>query len=171
MTAYVSIGPPQAAGFTFTYQLSVSAATLPMRIIKAEVAMVISGGTATSAACQFSSYIGGTITGGAGAITPSPLRQAAPASFASSRYGTVSDPVSTVTASSLSFSGGTSVSYGTSLRAIGSESEFQFPADYVINPGTAFVAQGSVTTGSSGVYVAFSVCRIYFEELRLSRSF
>lgn len=172
MTAYLVSGLPQStsAGVTTsTYQLAVRAGTLPVRIIKIEPQTGAIFSPTGAMLFQLTRRSGVSMSGGAGAITPIPLREGAQAASATCRYGTVDvDGTPPYPTTPITFTAGTAVSL---REQSGGGADYQFPVDYIMSPGSAFVVQSAAFTAPATASACFLSIVIYFEEIPLSRSF
>lgn len=195
MTLYVAAGPPStevetgAGPYTYTYddtyQLSVTAGSTYVRIVKVERIFFSLGNTLPlNTPYAITQYIGTTVSGGNGSVTPSPLRSFGPAASATSRYARAHGVYSTnsngyvFTSTPLSLSGGTNkvVRSENPIGTLPVQADYQFPADYIMGPGSTFVVSGLAVNGTSSAsvygigYYAFRQISIFFEELHLARS-
>lgn len=148
MTAYNASATATGASLA-AFGVAVKAATYPMRISKIEAYYQIATVGAQPALYTISNYAGATLSGGS-VVTPFPLRGGVTAAAGSARGGS-----------------GTSVS-GTSTfltefsAPVFTVSSYQFPFNYILNPGSAIF----VTTGGSGGTPITWMLAVFYEELR-----
>lgn len=154
MTAYAACGTfgPSTGGVA----IGVLAGTYPCRIARVELwANFERSQTVTN-------YSGASFSGGT-TVTPLAMRGGAPATTATVKISaSMSGTATTITAVSAGSFGNT----GTTTYGIPGASNYSFPFDYIVPPGSAiYMGNNVVDTQWS------SILTIYYEELRLSWSF
>lgn len=200
MASYECPGPPPTAALagsvvnlSETFQVAVTAVAYPVQILKIERACVARYTASTQKPLPIpytlTQYIGTTVSGGGGSITPRPFQGNASPASATCRYGTAasayttSSGAQTFTSTPLTFTGGTSsVLRSEDINSTPAvpfiplapvELDYQFPNDYIMQPGSTFFVAGIALNGSTPStvgYFAFSTVNIYFQELHLARS-
>lgn len=138
--------------------IGVLAVTYPIRVSRVEFYGGLAGSSPSppTTVVTFVNNISGAGFSGGTSITPLPMRGGAPPSTATSKYGYTSSGTKVFLAP-ISAGGG----------AGPTSSNYSFPFDYIVPPGSAVdVSQAGSLTSSYTWMVA-----IYYEELRLAWSF